>query len=75
MNALAWSLAFNALLLFCLLAPNIVMFLHSRFFEWKVEPKIKDKALMFSILQMFAMEHLPKQTPKELQDWFNKTVK
>jgi hypothetical protein len=75
MNALHWSLFVNALLLFCLLAPNIVMLLHSKHFEWKVETKVKDKAWMYSILGLFCMEFLPKMTPKELQDWFKKTVK
>lgn len=30
-----WLLGLNALLVFCLLSPNIVMFIHKRFFKWK----------------------------------------
>ena len=36
-NELVWSMIFNCILLFCLLAPNIVYFIHKRFFSWKTE--------------------------------------
>jgi len=39
---LLWSLGFNALLLFCLLAPNIVYIIHRHWFKWR-EEKENDK--------------------------------
>jgi hypothetical protein len=32
---LMWSLGFNAFLLFCLLSPNIVYWIHKKWFNWK----------------------------------------
>jgi len=33
------SMIFNSILLFCLLSPNIVYFIHHQYFNWKSKPK------------------------------------
>lgn len=45
------SLGANTILLICLLSPNIVFFIHKKFFSWKVDKKCLNCGEKFTLVE------------------------
>jgi len=58
MEKLLLSLGLNIILLFCLFSPNVVYFIHSKWFNWKDDMKVKSKKIDKNL--------------SEEQQWWNK---